>query len=121
MKILCISDHKDPLVYSSNIKTRFSDIDIILSAGDLPLDFYGFIASMLNKPFFFIFGNHHLSRIGEYKQRYQNLSGRNPCGKYECKSCGAVYIGGRIIRKKGLLIAGLGGTKRYNDGLNQYT
>ena len=34
---------------------------------------------------------------------------------------GGIYIGGKVKKIKGLIIAGLGGSKRYNDGLNQYT
>ena len=36
MKILCVSDHKDPIVYSSQVKERFQGIDLILGAGDVP-------------------------------------------------------------------------------------
>ncbi|MFW6208587.1 MAG: metallophosphoesterase, partial [Spirochaetota bacterium] len=48
-KILCISDHVDPLIYSNQLKERFKDIDLVLSAGDLDRPYYGFIVSTLNK------------------------------------------------------------------------
>ena len=57
MKILCISDFVDPLIYSQELKNNFPDIDLILCAGDLPLDYIDFIVSILNKPTYFIFGN----------------------------------------------------------------
>ena len=37
MKILCISDQIDPLIYSVNIKERYQDVDLVISAGDLPM------------------------------------------------------------------------------------
>ena len=49
MKILCISDAIDPLIYSNNAKKNFPDIDLILCAGDLPMDYVEFAVSMLKK------------------------------------------------------------------------
>ena len=34
---------------------------------------------------------------------------------------GSTYIGDRVVKKKGLLIAGLGGSYKYNNGKNQFT
>ena len=60
MKILCVSDEVDPLVYSPRIKERFGDVEFVVAAGDLPMDYLEFIVSMLNKPLFFVQGNHDL-------------------------------------------------------------
>lgn len=121
MKVLCLADIKDPLVYSNSIKQRFADIDLILGAGDLPLDYYEFIVTSLNKPLLFVFGNHELKDIEHYKREFQGLySGNHPgCDDYD--RCGAIFAGGKVTRIGGMLIAGLGGCMRYNDGLNQYT
>ena len=45
MKILCVSDFVDPLVYNSRVKEVFPDIDLILCAGDLPMDYIDFIVN----------------------------------------------------------------------------
>ncbi|MDR2133865.1 MAG: metallophosphoesterase [Treponema sp.] len=100
MKILCVSDQIDPLVYSPNIRERFAGVDFILSAGDLPMDYLDFISSALNRPLYFVFGNHHLENREE---------------------AGGVHIGTKTVRENGLLIAGLGGSMRYNRGENQFT
>jgi len=105
MKILCVSDQIDPLVYSNSIKNRFADVDIILSAGDLPLDYLEFIVSSLNKPLFFVFGNHH------------NLELANR----GFEGCGCIHVGSNVHKEEGLIVAGLGGCMRYNLGTNQYT
>ncbi len=122
MKILCVSDHKDPIVYSNHVKTRFNDIDMVLGAGDLNMDYYGFIVSSLNKPLFFVFGNHNLDRLSQFKKRYQSEF-ENPTDHVLAHrhSFGSTCIGGKVVREKGLLVAGLGGSRRYNNGLNQYT
>jgi Icc-related predicted phosphoesterase len=105
MKILCISDQIDPLVYSDSIKKRFADIDFILCAGDLPLDYLDFIVSSLNKPLFFVFGNHHVEKMAN--NAFQG--------------CGCIYAGSRVCREEGLIVVGLGGSMRYNRGPNQFT
>ena len=105
MKILCVSDQIDPLVYSNSIKNRFADVDLILSAGDLPMDYLDFIVSSLNKPLFFVFGNHHIEKLTEN----------------DFQGYGAIHADSKIHREGGLLIAGLGGSIRYNRGANQFT
>jgi Icc-related predicted phosphoesterase len=105
MKILCISDQIDPLVYSDSIKTRFADVDMILGAGDLPAEYLDFIVSNLNRPLFYILGNHHTKVITD--AGYNSMDNMN--------------IGSKVRRAGGLIVAGLGGSKRYNLGPNQFT
>jgi Icc-related predicted phosphoesterase len=122
MKILCISDQIDPLVYSNTIKDRFGDVDLVLCAGDLPLDYLDFIISSLNKPLLFVFGNHHAEDIKYFKG---NGTFTPACSWDEAErgihGSGAVHVGSRLRREGGLIIAGLGGSMRYNRGENQYT
>jgi uncharacterized protein len=126
MKILIVADHKDPLVYSPNIKKRFGDVDLVLGAGDLNMDYYGFIVSSLNKPLYFVFGNHNLKHFNAFKKKDNTLSyqpeGSTMYNLYK-NSFGASYLGDKIIRlkSKDLLIAGLGGSRRYNKDPSQYT
>jgi len=129
MKILCVADHIDPLVYSDNIKERFNDVSLILGAGDLPLDYYEYIISCLNKPLYFVFGNHNLKRYHLFRPKSTDPMDVSmykpkdkPSGIYE-NAFGSQYIGGKVvnIKKHKLLIAGLGGSYRYNKGPNQYT
>ena len=122
MTILCVADHRDPRVYSSLIKERFGNIDLVLAAGDLELDYYGFIVSSLNKPLLFVFGNHNLSKIGNYHRKYTSgFEDWQSIDPYMLPSYGSEYIGGKLRSVGGLLLAGLGGTRRYNSGMNQFT
>jgi Icc-related predicted phosphoesterase len=118
MKVLCIADHVDPLIYSNGLKTRFSDVDLVISAGDLALEYYDFIVSTLNKPLFFVFGNHHLADRGSFARVRDPYAGRSP--RY-LSEVGATYLEGKVMREKGMIIAGLGGSIWYNGGENQYT
>jgi len=118
MKLLCIADHIDPFIYSAGLKTRFTDVDLVLSAGDLSLDYYDYIVSTLNKPLYFVFGNHHLEGRSRYRRPVDPFE-RSP-GRWE-EGVGATYLQGRVVRAKGLIIAGLGGSIWYNGGENQFT
>jgi Icc-related predicted phosphoesterase len=118
LKILCVSDQIDPQVYSPQIKERFSDIDLILSAGDLPLDYLDFIISSLNKPLFFVFGNHNTEELKHYKKLWNTPLIQNENDYF---GCGAVHLGTKIKTEGKFIIAGLGGSIRYNNGANQFT
>jgi len=118
LKILCISDHIDPQVYSPSIKERFSDVDLILSAGDLPLSYLDFIISSLNKPLFFVFGNHHIEEIRHYKKLFNEITLQED---RDYMGCGAVHLGSKVKTEGDFIVAGLGGSMRYNTGKNQYT
>ncbi len=146
MKFLCVSDQIDPLVYSSTIKERYSDIDAVFCAGDIPMEYIDFIVDSLGKPTFFIFGNHDLK---EYKY-YKKTSFVSPLSlKTEEDTMkeghGADYVSNRHIREKHLmlekrlfkkffkkekealikktplLVCGVTGSAKYNNGQAQFT
>jgi Icc-related predicted phosphoesterase len=98
-KILCVADEVDLLVYSSSIRQRFGNVDLVLSAGDLPDEYLGFIASMLNRPLLSVAGNH-------------DRAGEEP-------SLGRLNF---AIRKEvGLSVLGIPGSMLYSRGPNQYS
>lgn len=130
LKLLCVSDEKDPLVYSPNIKERYSDVDAVIGAGDLPMEYYGFIVSMLNKPLFFVFGNHQLKHFKRFKKPdhmtfefHDQMHASNKKKSYELDYFGSTYIGGKVkyVKELDVIIAGMGGSYRYNNGENQFT
>lgn len=121
MKILAVADHIDPLVYSSLIKTRFKDVDVVLGAGDLPLEYYSYIVSTLNKPLLFVFGNHNLNRFQEIRSRHITDPRTWEDNVRLDNSLGAVHISSRTYRVGKTLFAGMGGCMRYNEGENQFS
>lgn len=134
MKILCVSDYVDPLIYNQNVLNTFSDIDIVLCAGDLPMDYVDFIVSVLNKPTFFIFGNHNLKEYSYYHKTEQKPYAEQISNSGISHGHGALYLGFKTYVNQNityidsetnnqtpLLIAGASGSSRYNKGLCQYT
>ncbi len=122
MKVLCVADHIDPLVYSTAVKARFSDVDLVLGAGDLPLEYYSFIVSMLNVPLLFVYGNHNLANLDVYKGRHVATDTRVLSDQlFSGNAVGATFMEDRVHRHEKLLVAGLGGSMRYNDGEHQFT
>lgn len=118
MKLLCVSDEVDPLVYSPRIRERFGDVDAVLAAGDLPMEYVSYIVTLLNKPLFFVFGNHNLVDLPYYQPRQHHLRHEEPPRD---RAWGGCYVGFKVRREAGLIVMGLGGSLRYNDGLNQYS
>jgi len=112
IRILCVADEVDLLVYSTQICERFSDIDLILSAGDLPDGYLEYIASMLNKPLVSVAGNHDKSN--------QDIENGNIYGSSNQRA-NFGQISFKIAKENGISILGLPGSIRYNKGQNQYT
>lgn len=118
LKILCVADEVDLLVYSSSIRERFGDIDLILSAGDLPGEYLGFIASMLNRPMISVAGNHdpddRVSRnliAGDMGIDFPQERERTGLGR----------LSFAIRKEAGISVLGMPGSMLYNGGVNQYS
>lgn len=134
MKILCVSDYVDPMIYNQNVRQMFPDIDLVLCAGDLPLDYVDYIVAMLNKPTYFIFGNHNLKDLAYYHKSVRNMPGQQYNYYDISHGHGGIYLGFKTITDKTLLfidpvtgdqtpllLAGVSGSLKYNNGLCQYT
>jgi Icc-related predicted phosphoesterase len=119
MKILCVSDMIDPLVYSENVVSRYGDVDMVISAGDLRLKYYEFIISSLNKPLYFVFGNHHVEELTRYTKKESDIDLNRRDGFPPFRG---EFVDGKVHRdkKSGVIIAGLGGSMRYNRGDHQF-
>lgn len=100
MKILAVSDLVVESIYSSRIRERFDDVDMVLSCGDLPYSYLEYIATMLNRPCFFVHGNHDQP---EYTADGRTLT----------EPGGWVNLDGRTVETRGMLLGGLEGSIRY--------
>lgn len=101
-KILAISDEEVLEHYSEDqLKSMFSDIDVIMSAGDLSNYYLDFLFTSLNKDLIYVNGNH--------------VYGINHDISF-CKN-----IDGKVIDYKGLKILGLDGSQKYSRGNHQYS
>ncbi len=111
MRVLAVSDKVEPILYSPAICERVGEVDLIFSCGDLPFYYIEYIVSMVNRPCYYVFGNHG---------REIEFQGGNWYQKKE--PLGSINLHRQTIREGALLIAGLEGSVRYNDAPKyQYT
>ena len=107
MRILAVSDQVVDRVYTLASTGQFHDVDFILSCGDLPYAYLEYLLTVLNKPMYYVPGNHDPEH-----------NPRNPITQTE----GASNLDLKLVREKNRLIGGFGGSIRYRpDGVNQYT
>ena len=102
MKILTIADEESKALWDYYDPDRLRDVDLILSAGDLRPAYLEFLVTMTNVPLLYVRGNHDDRYAAEPPE-------------------GCTCIEDRIYNYRGLRILGLGGCRRYNTGINQYT
>jgi len=110
LKLLAVTDKVVDLIYSPSVVEKFGDVDMVLSCGDLPYYYLEYIVTMLCVPLLYVHGNH--DPPVEYSASGMQLTGPGGCRN----------IHGRLVRERGLSIAGLEGSIRYKpQGIYQYT
>jgi uncharacterized protein len=108
VKILSVSDVELGFIYSPLILKRFTDIDLVISCGDLSYFYLEYIETMLNRPLFYVHGNHaHDVEYGVAGERSAPWGGIN--------------LNHAVVNHSGLLLAGIEGSVMYNHGPYQYT
>lgn len=112
IRALAVSDQIDPRIHSSSLKERMPDVRIVFGCGDIPARYLEFLADALDRPVYFVLGNHleELTRLGEGGKHFEPM--------------GCVDIGGKVVRDSytGLILAGLPGSPKYTDmGTEQYS
>ncbi len=128
MKILGIADATDTLIYSSVATSLYKDVDLVVSAGDLPIRYYDYIATMLHKDVCWVYGNHNLDdwdrMMGKGSEQFKDLSSISSGDKMQMlPRFGGMFADGKVIYDKAhdLIIVGLGGSMLYNFGKSQYS
>ncbi len=125
MKILCISDETEPLIYSKHSREHFKECDFVISAGDLPLNYYDYIMTIQSKILYYVYGNHNLEQFDVDMGKLSDSNGTRFTseGTLTMSHFGGDLIDGKccIDRRTGLIIVGLGGSMLYNGGKSQYT
>lgn len=109
IQVLAVSDQIDPRIHSSTLKERMPGVSLVFGCGDLPARYLEFLADALNKPVYFVLGNHleELTRLGERGKPYEPM--------------GCIDLGGKVVRdpQTGIILAGVPGSPRYRDGEEQ--
>lgn len=86
---------------AANLRRRYSDVDVIVSCGDMPSAYLEFITSVINVPLLYVRGNHD--------------------EEYDDNPPGGIDLHQRVFTYGGLSFVGLEGSIRYNRGKIQYT
>lgn len=86
---------------ASNLRRRYSDIDLIVSCGDMPAAYLDYISSILGKPLLYVRGNHD--------------------EMYSVEPPGGIDLHNNLFEYKGVTFIGLEGSIQYNNGPIQYT
>src|SRR5262245_14919216 len=104
IRTLAVSDQIDPRIHSATLRERMSDVQIVFGCGDIPARYLEFLADALDKPVYFVLGNHLEELTREGFKTVQPM--------------GCVNLGVRVIRDEwtGLLLAGIPGSPKYCDG-----
>lgn len=108
MRALVISDKVEPVLYGPAVHDRVGKVDLVISCGDLPFYYLEYLMTMLGRPTYYVFGNHY--REVEYS------SGKGDEWNRATNPLGAENLHGQTVRDGSLLLAGLEGSMRYNDG-----
>jgi predicted phosphodiesterase len=115
-KILAVSDEIDEALYGPALE----DVrpDLVVSCGDLPLDYLEYLVTRLNAPLVYVPGNHDPDLRGGNARSASSLS---PPPEDAAGPRGCTNADLRVVDAGGLRLAGLGGCVRYREGPNQYT
>jgi hypothetical protein len=109
IRILAVSDQVDPRIHSGSLKERMPSIDFVVGCGDVPARYLEFLADALDRPVYFVLGNHHeeLTRKGFSGKRYEPM--------------GCLDLGGKLYTDpaSGLIIAGFPGSPKYSRETDQ--
>ncbi|GCD11181.1 metallophosphoesterase family protein [Clostridium tagluense] len=102
VKVLLVSDIEDSYISDHFDYERFSEIELVISCGDLKADYLEYIANMIKAPLLYVNGNHDVNYL-------------------KTPPAGCISIDGKIFVYKNLRILGLGGSIDYNSGPFQYS
>lgn len=107
MRILTVSDKVEPVLYGPYIRERVGHIDLILACGDLPYYYLEYIVSLLDRPLYYVHGNHDKAVL--HPADLNPMTGQTSLGW-------AVNLHVHTTSHQGLLLAGLEGCRLYNPG-----
>jgi len=102
MKILAVSDFVEPLHCDLFGNSALSDVQLIVSCGDLPPDYLSSLSKAFNAPLYYIKGNHDI--------RYKSSPPKN-----------CINIHTQVVPFADLTIFGLEGSHWYNGKPLQYS
>ena len=105
LKVLAVTDEVDPRIYSTSLRERMGDVDLVVSCGDLPASYLDYLTDALHRDVYYVLGNHAEELVREGQRGVP----RHPLGGTD--------LGFKIVTDKrtGVIFAGLPGSPRYSE------
>jgi Icc-related predicted phosphoesterase len=103
MKVLCVSDRVESILYGPTLNSYASGVEAVISCGDLPFAYLEYIVTFLGVPVYYVLGNH------------------DPAPNAKEYPGGCTPLDGEVVDIGGVVLAGLSGSPLYSYGPNQYT
>ncbi len=120
MKILAISDEVVEALYSPRVRQQFRDVALVIGCGDLPFYYLEYIVTMLDVPLYYVPGNH--DKVDQYHSDGRVVHRAEGCEALDSRAAAFKADISPPPTPPPLLLAGLGGSMRYNnEGVHQYT
>ncbi len=107
IKVLSLSDEVDALIYSPRVGVLFNDVDLVIGCGDLPSEYLDYVVCHVNKPLYYVEGNH--VRIDNQGKA---LEGSLVHGGLDLHR----KVKRPLVSKKPVLLAGVAGSLEYHSG-----
>jgi hypothetical protein len=130
VKILAISDEVVETLYSPRLRQQFGQVELVIGCGDLPFYYLEYIVTMLDVPLYYVPGNH--DKVEQYLSDGRIIHQAEGCERLDARALSyrdehsplapATPAPPTSPGRPRLLLAGLGGSMRYNnEGVHQYT
>ena len=98
MKILAVSDIVMERIYSPKIRSLFPDVDLVIGCGDLPQNYLEYILTVLDKPAYYVNGNHAILENKDDPEK-KNYCGSINIHRLEENSGQGQFFPGRVENK----------------------
>ena len=102
MKILAVSDYEEAWLTDHFDRERLAGVELVVSCGDLPAWYLEHIVTLANVPLAYVAGNHDTAYRAHAPE-------------------GCTCLEGQVRAFRGVQLAGLGGSIRYNDHVFGFT
>jgi Icc-related predicted phosphoesterase len=118
VRILAVSDEVAEHLWTPEV--RQYEPDLVVGCGDVPFDLLAWVADTTEAPLIFVPGNHDPD-LGGYRRTRRGLVLQAGIPVTPPWPPGAINVDGQVVDIAGLRVGGLGGSRRYQSGPNQYT
>lgn len=105
LRVLAVTDEVDPRIYSTSLRERMGDVDLVISCGDLPASYLEYLTDALHRDVYYVLGNHAEELVREGQRGVP----RHPLGGTD--------LGFKVVTdtRTGVIFAGLPGSPRYSE------